>query len=63
MLNVNPTNSSKLAQSIQRDYQQSAEAHHLAKANKKRYGTALTKSRLTTTTIIIVLTLIVIYIA
>lgn len=31
MLNISPTNSSKLAQSVQRDYYQAAEHHRLLK--------------------------------
>lgn len=63
MLNVNPTNSSQIAQSVQRDYQQAAEAHRLAKASNQQTGNTVTKIGLTITTIVTAVALISQYIA
>lgn len=50
MLNINPTNSSKIAQSVQRDYQQAAQNHRLTK--ETNHQTNVAKISLTLTTLI-----------
>lgn len=59
---LNPTNSSKIAKSVQRDYEQDAEIYRLTKDNVYRpHSNALIKVGLTLTTLAAAVTVIVQY--